>query len=102
MLRDEAIWLRMGSTSRFEFIRYLPLFCGKEAAKGLTMFCSPTGIIGMASHFQHTTFFSGYRDGLPTYISFLPGEGIKNVWYRLGEGNLDAPGMVARFSLPCH
>ena len=99
-LTDEAIWLRHISSSRFEFIRYLPLFCGKEAAKGLTMFCSPTGVIGMAAHFKHTTFYSGYRDGLPVYIPFVQGEGIRNMWYRLGEGSLDSPGMVVCSPIP--
>lgn len=96
-LKDEAIWLLRPIIGQFDFIRYLPFFRGTELARGVTVFCSSSGIIGMAAHFKDDTYFSGYRDGVPMYASFSEGEAIKNIWYRLCERPLDPPSFVVCF-----
>jgi len=75
-------------------MRYLPLFRGTEAANGLTFYCSDIGIIGIAAHFSATTFFAGYRDGLPTYVPLEKGEHVRIMHYRLGILYEDCPNMV--------
>ncbi|PBP19331.1 hypothetical protein BUE80_DR009929 [Diplocarpon rosae] len=69
------------STKR-RFFRYLSLFSKDEYTRGLSVYFSGHGIVGLEVHFSRVSKLSGYREGCELHLSLCPGERIARVWLR--------------------
>jgi hypothetical protein len=72
------------------FFRHLSLYSGDEYIKGLSIYVSVHGIVGLEAHFTETSRFSGCRSGCPLYFPLSPGERIAYAWLRI----YNAPSLV--------
>lgn len=68
---------------RRRFFRYLPLYCEKEYASGLTVYISTHGIIGLEAYFTRTSQLSGSRRGCALHFPLRAQERIVYTWLRI-------------------
>jgi hypothetical protein len=61
----------------------LPLYNDAEYIRGLTLYQTGNGIIGLEAHFTETSQLSGYRDGCALYFLLCPNEWIGYAWLRI-------------------
>jgi len=71
------------TASKRRFFRHLSLYSGNEYIKGLCIYVSVQGIVGLEAHFTQTSHYSGYRSGCRLYIPLSPGEQIAYAWLRI-------------------
>lgn len=65
------------------FFRYLSLYRGDEYTKGLSIYVSGNGIVGLEAHFASTSRLSGYRSGRVLHFPLYPKERIAYAWIRI-------------------
>jgi hypothetical protein len=58
------------------FFRYLSLYNEDEYTKGLSIYVSRRGIVGLEAHFTQTSRLSGYRSGCALHFPLYPKERI--------------------------
>jgi len=80
---DRDIIRSITSAPKRRFFRYLPLYCGDEYTKGISIHVSGRGIVGLETHFTRTSQLSGYRSGCALHFPLCPGERIAYAWLRI-------------------
>jgi hypothetical protein len=65
-----------------QFFRYLPLHVKNRYAKGITVYISDDGILGLEAHFDNHSRMSDLRSGYALYFHFRPTEQIAYIWIR--------------------
>ncbi|KAH9208844.1 hypothetical protein DL95DRAFT_32875 [Leptodontidium sp. 2 PMI_412] len=65
------------------FFRYLSLCFKDEYTRGLSVYVSGHGIVGLEAHFSRVSRLSGYRRGCALHFSLCPDERIAYVWLRV-------------------
>jgi len=65
------------------FFRYLSLWSKDEYTRGISVYISGHGIVGLEVHFTSFSRLSGTRKGCTLHLSFCPDERIAHVWLRV-------------------
>ncbi|KAH6692790.1 hypothetical protein BKA61DRAFT_281285 [Leptodontidium sp. MPI-SDFR-AT-0119] len=65
------------------FFRYLSLYFKNEYTRGLSVYISGRGIVGLEVHFTCVSRLSGHRSGCALHFSLFPDERIAYVWLRV-------------------
>lgn len=65
------------------FFRYLSLYSEDEYMKGLSVYVSSHGIVGLEAHFTSTSRVTGYRSGCALHFPLDPTERVAYAWLRI-------------------
>jgi hypothetical protein len=85
---DGRAQTRFPSTPNPQFFRCLPLQNKNRYAKGMTVYISDEGIVGLEAHFDNHSQISGLRRGCAFYYQFHATEQIAYVWIHVPHENL--------------
>jgi len=82
------------------FFRYISLYNGYEHIKGLTIYNSVSGIVGLEAYFNRGLQLSGYRTGCALHFPLHAKERIAYAWLRIINSNSPAfaePALIVGF-----
>jgi hypothetical protein len=74
---------RGNMTPKRRFFRYLPLYSSDEYTRGLTVYFTGHGIVGIEAHFTRSSQLSGCRQGCSLYFPLYLEERIAHTWLRI-------------------
>jgi hypothetical protein len=80
---DRDIIRSVATSAERRFFRYLSLYLKDEYTRGLSVYVSGNGIVGLEVHFTRISRLSGYRSGCALHFSLCPDERIAYVWLRV-------------------
>jgi hypothetical protein len=80
---DRDIIRSVRRNAKRRFFRYVSLYCNGEHTKGLSVYVSGRGIVGLEVHFNSVSRLSGHRRGCALHFSLCPDERIAYMWLRV-------------------